>query len=409
MGEDKNNEYHFLKEETKKVPTNKKRFMKKLGCIIVFAAVFGVVASMLFCLVQHSIDRQQKEPETLPSEVVQEPEQDVPEQIVVQETIEPTLEGYEALQTQLYSIGSKASKSVVAISSMTNDKDWFEDDFQRQGTSSGVILQITASEALILTDTDSVAGANEIEVTFFGDEPATAYLKAHDESMGIAVLAVDLKELEDATKSLIQPIEIAEVAITTPGSYVIGIGSPQEEAYSVVVGNITASGKKVSYDDKNCRMFTTSIASYPNTRGVLLDSDGKIIGIICQNNANEVLRALNITDVKNLLDKLMAGKRPAYLGIRISEVTVDVSQDYGLPDGIFIKEVDMDSPAAEAGIQVGDVIVKIDGQDVITETQFETYLFEAEPEQKMAVTVKRLGSDDQYQEVTCRAELGVAE
>lgn len=408
MGEEKNNEYHFLKEETKKVPTNKKRFAKKLGCIVIFAAVFGVVAAMIFCLVKSSMDRQPKEPETLPSEVIEEQGPDVPEQIVVQETVEPTLEGYEALQTQLYSVGSKASRSVVAISSVTNDKDWFEDDFQRKGTSSGVILQATGGEVLILTETDRVATANEIKVTFYGDEEATAYLKAHDASTGIAVLAVDVKELEDATKSLIQPVEIAEVAGTTPGSFVIGIGSPQEEAYSVVVGNITASGRKVSYDDKNYRMFTTSIASYPDTRGVLLDSDGKVIGLICQSGDNEALRALNIADIKGLIAKLQEGKRPAYLGIRISEVTMSVSEAYGLPDGIFIKEVNMDSPAAKAGIQVGDILVKIDGKEVLTETQFEEYMISAEPEQKMSVTVKRLSGDDQYQEVSCRVELGVA-
>ena len=409
MDEEKKNEYHFLKEETKKVPTNKKKFAKKLGCVIVFAAVFGVVASLLFCLIKQSMENRQPEQELPVSESVQEEEPVAPEQIVVQETVEPTLEGYEALQTQLYSIGSKAGKSVVEINSVSSEKDWFEDDYETKGQSSGVIIGITGSEVLILTETDQIADANEIKVTFYGDEKAPAYLKAYDASTGIAVLAVDIKEVGDSTKTLIQPVEIAETARTTPGSFVIGIGSPQGEAFSVVVGNITASNQKISFADKNYRLFTTSIESYPDTRGVLLDSEGKVVGLICQGEENDALRAINITDIKELIHKLEAGKRPAYLGVEISEVTVKVSENYGLPDGIYIKKVEMDSPAFSAGLQVGDVIVKIDGKDVLTENQFEEYMISAEPEQKMSITVKRLGSDDQYQDVNCKIELGVAE
>lgn len=408
MEEDKNKEYHFLKEETKKVPTNKKRFLKKLGCVIIFAAVFGVVASLLFCLVKQSMEKRQQEMNPAVSESTQE-EEVVPEQIFVQETVEPTLEGYEALQTQLYSIGSKAAKSVVEINSVTSEKDWFEDDFERKGQSSGVILQTTGSEILILTETDMISDANEIQVTFYGDEKASAYLKAYDGSTGIAVLAVDKKGVSETAMTMILPIEIAESSRTTPGSFVIGIGSPQGEAFSVVVGNITAANQKISFGDKNYRLFTTSIESYPDTRGVLLNSEGQVMGLICQGEENDALRAINISDIKDLIAKLMEGKRPAYLGVEISEVTMSVSETYGLPDGIFIKEVDMDSPAVIAGLQVGDVIVKVDGKDVLTETQFEEYMISAEPEQKMSITVKRQGSDDQYKEVNCRAELGVAE
>lgn len=409
MGNDQNKEYHFLQEETKKVPTNKKRFVKRLFCVIVLAAVFGVVASLLFCLVNTGMEKRQNELITPPSETVQEQESSAPEQIVVQETVEPTLEGYEALQTQLYSIGSKAAKSVVSIDSVTNAKDWFEDDYQQKGTSSGIILKITGSEVLILTETDQLADANEITITFYGDKAVPGHLKAYDGSTGIAIVAVDQKEVDDITKSMIQPLEIADVAGTTPGSFVIGIGSPQEEAFSVVVGNITGSGRKVSYDDKNYRMFTTSIAAYDDTRGVLLDSSGQIIGLICQSEDNEVLRALNITDVADLIAKLETGQRPAYLGIQISEVTMSVSADHDLPDGVFVKAVNMDSPAARAGIQVGDIIVKVNGADVLTESQLEECILSAEPEQKMNITVMRQGSGGTYQEVVCRAELGVAD
>lgn len=409
MEDDKNKEYHFLKEETKKVPTNKKRFLKKLGCVIIFAAVFGVVASLLFCLVKQSAEKRQENQNLAVDESTSPEETVVPEQIFVQETIEPTLEGYEALQTQLYTIGSRASRSVVEINSVTSKKDWFEDDFERNGQSSGVILQTTGSEILILTETAMISDANEIQVTFYGDAKASAYMKAYDGSTGIAILAVDKKDVSETTMSVIQSVEISESGRTTPGSFVIGVGSPQGEAFSVVVGNITAANQKISFSDKNYRLFSTSIEAYSDTRGVLLNSEGQVVGLVCQMEDSDALRAINISDISDLITKLMAGKRPAYLGVEISEVTRSVSETYGLPDGVFIKEVDVNSPAVLAGLQVGDVIVKIDGKDVLTESQFEDYMMSAEPEQKMSITVKRQGSNDQYQDVNCRVELGVAE
>ncbi len=409
MGEDNNKEYNFLKEETKKVPTNKKRFVKKLGAVILLAAVFGVISGFLCGTIKNAVENQQSQPSVPPSEDVGEETTTVPEQIVVQEKIEPTLDGYETLQTELYSIGSRAARSVVAISGVTNEKDWFEDDFQRNVSGSGVILELTETEVFILTETDRLENADDIEVEFFGGEKASASLKSYDKVTGLAVLAVEQDSIDEAVRTAILPLEMADIAITTPGAFVIGIGSPQEEAYSVVVGNITAAGKKISYEDKNYRIFTTSIAAYPNSRGVLLDSEGKMIGLICKSSSKEALRAINIADVSGLITKLKAGQRPAYLGVGISEVTVNVSETYGLPDGIFVKEVDMDSPAGAAGIQVGDVIVEIDGKEMLTEMQFEEFMISAEPEQKITITVLRSGNDDKYQEVDCKAVLGVAE
>lgn len=410
MEDNNKKEYHFLKEETKKIPTNKKKLCKKLGVVIIFAAIFGAVACLVFCLLKPVIEKQQEERATAISQQQEEEQQvDEPEQIVVQETIEPTIQGYEALQKQLYTIGNMASKSVVEISSVTSEKDWFEDDYESKGQSSGVILRTTGSEVLILTETDMIADANEIQVRFYDDQKASAYLKAYDGSTGVAVLAVDKNDIDENTKSVIAPVEIAQTSSITPGSFVIGIGSPQGDAFSVVAGNVTSSNDKVSFYDKNYRLITTSIEAYPDTRGVLMNVDGKVVGLICQGEENDALRAVFIAELQATLDKLMAGKRPAYLGVEISEITMAVSEEYGLPDGIYIKKVDMESPAAMAGLQVGDIIVKVDGAEMLTENQLEKYMAAADPEQKMSITVKRLGGNSQYQEVNCKITLGVAE
>ena len=405
-------EYHFLKEETKKVPANKKKFCKKLGVVILFAAVFGVVASLVFCLLKPVIEKRQAEKAADYSEYEGEQSEDLssePEQIIVQETVALSIEEYEALQTQLYSIGSLAAKSVVEINSVTSEKDWFEDDFETRGESSGVILQTTGSEILILTETDMIADANEIRVTFYGNQKVKADLKAYDGSTGLAVLAVDQKDVSETTKTMISAVEISDATHIRPGAFVIGIGSPQGDAFSVVVGNVTSSNQMISFPDKNCKLISTSIEAYPDTKGVLLNVDGQMVGIVCQGEDSDALKAISVSDIKGTLTKLMEGKRPAYLGVEISEVTISVSEEYNLPDGIYVKKVDMNSPAVSGGLQVGDIIVKIDGREMLTETQFENYMINAEPEQKINVTVKRLGGNDEYHDVNCKVTLGVAE
>ena len=424
MEDNKEKEYHFLKEEKKKIPTNKKKFCKKLGVVILFAAVFGVVACLAFCLLKPVVQKHQEAKTTDLSSLTQkEPEgtadvsgtdvtgtgetEGEPDQIIIQETVALSIDEYEALQTQLYSIGNQARRSVVEINSVTNETDWFDAEFETKGQSSGVILSTEGSEILILSETDMIADANEISVTFYDETKATAYLKAYDAVTGLAVIAVDQKEVNDTTKSMILATEIAETNTLKSGSFVIAVGSPQGEAFSVVVGNITSSNKKVSFADKNCRLYATNIEAYQDTRGVLLNVDGQMVGIISQSEESDAVKAISVTELKGLLTKLMAGKRPAYLGLEFSEITMSVSEEYNLPDGIYIKKVDMDSPAAAAGLQVGDIITKIDGNDVLTELQYENYMITAEPEQKITVTVKRLGSNDQYHDVTCKVILGV--
>ncbi len=410
MEENKDKEYHFLKEETKKIPTNKKKFCKKLGVIIVFAAIFGAVACLVFCLLKPVIEKQQEEKALTMSQQQEEvPSVDEPDQIVVQETIEPTIQGYETLQKQLYSIGNLAANSVVEISSVTNQKDWFEDDYESKGQSSGVILRTIGGEVLILTETDMIANANAIQVTFHGNAKAPAYLKAYDGNTGVAVVAVDQKDVSEEVKAMIKAVSMTQATTITPGSFVIGIGSPQGEAFSVVVGNVTSSSDKISFYDKNMKLISTSIEAYPETRGVLLNVDGQVVGLICEGEENDAVRAILISELDATLDKLIAGKRPAYLGVEISEITRTISDEYGLPDGVYIKKVDMDSPAVAAGLQVGDIIAEVDGKEVLTEAQFENYMASADPEQKMSVTIKRLGSNNQYKEVNLKIALGVAE
>jgi serine protease Do len=158
-------------------------------------------------------------------------------------------------------------------------------------------------------------------------------------------------------------------------------------------------------------VISTDITSSQEGSGALINLDGKVIGLIMQSynkqDQQNTVTAIGISEIKSLMEKLSNGVTPSYLGLEISTVTKEISTEYNLPEGVYIKNVQVDSPAMVAGLQIGDVIVKIGGTDVLTEEQYEEYIEETKTGQTIRVTVLRMGADGNYQEVVCEATLDV--
>lgn len=91
------------------------------------------------------------------------------------------------------------------------------------------------------------------------------------------------------------------------------------------------------------------------------------------------------------------------MGLEMSEVTQEVSDDYGLPEGIYVKSVLMDSPAMYAGIQTGDVIQSIDGEEILTEAAYTDWILNAQAGVEVTITLQRMGADGEYGELECIA------
>ena len=95
-----------------------------------------------------------------------------------------------------------------------------------------------------------------------------------------------------------------------------------------------------------------------------------------------------------------------YLGLKISTVTNEIAKNYSLPLGVYIKSVEMDSPAIAAGLQSGDVITAIDGNEMLTVEQYEQYVRKLTPGSDVEITIMRQGQED-YVEIKCQAQAGV--
>lgn len=114
--------------------------------------------------------------------------------------------------------------------------------------------------------------------------------------------------------------------------------------------------------------------------------------------------SLRISDLKGVIEHLSNNQDIVYLGIRGADVTEEVQEELGLPEGVYITSVEMDSPAMTAGIQGGDVIVDISGQEVKSLSEMQELLLNFSEDQVITVKVMRQGKEG-MKEIMCSVGL----
>ena len=409
----------FVREKIKDKPKNYKRiwirFLTAAGCGIVFALTAVLVMLLMLPslreeLKENTPDTQVQnlpEPETEDTQEATQTPDDTQEQ---KETIrEFTIDDYQKIQTQLYAIGNVANKSIVTITSVVSDTDWFNTSYEREGQGSGTIVGDTGGKLLILTERKVIKDASKINVTFIDDSVAPAELMKYDGNTGLAVLAVAKDKMEKSTLSLIKIMSMGNSSTVHKGSIVIALGSPLGTNYSILTGNITSTGNEISTQDSNYSVYTTDIVANKDASGILINTDGEMIGVVMQNYSaasTGALTAVDVTELNRIMELLYASKDVPYLGAHISTVTDKIANTYGIPKGVYIKEVEMDSPAMNAGLQSGDVIQKIDDKDITTDDSYTDAVLGLTPGETYSVVFMREGSNG-YKELTCEIEAGI--
>lgn len=420
-------EFDFIKEKIKEKPINKRRLLLRIGYNIVSAVIFGAVACFVFVLLKPSMEEwlYPKEDPTfsipkddVPSEEednpveedegqadIQEPEQ---QPVYIQEELE--VEDYQELQKKLYAIGKQANKSVVTVTGVTSGMDWFNTPYERENQASGIIIGNNGQELLILTEKRVIADAEAINITFIDDTVVAASLKKYDGNTGIAIISVPLETIAEETMNRIAVAALGNSLVVSQGTTVLAIGSPLGANYSILCGTITSAQNKVTTVDNNYTIFTTDIIASENGSGVLINLSGEIVGLMRQDYSSQsdrnTITALSISELKQIIEDLSNNQDIPYVGLRLSTVTPQIAKDYGIPQGVYIKSVEMDSPAMAAVMQEADVITKINGEEITTVEQYSQKLFAMKPGDTVSVTVKRQVAED-YQELEFALTLGV--
>ena len=423
MQNNEQKKYEFIKEKRKEVPVNKKKVAMQTGYVAVLALLFGVIASFVIAFLQPKLENMLYPKE---DEYVSIPTDEATETEIVTETQapaatevgneeepvdmilwQPTIEDYQSLQSQLYTIGREANRFVVTVTGVQSDTDWFNNPYENRDEASGIIIANSSHELLILTEKKVIASAQEIYVTFIDDVTVHAAMKQYDGNTGIAILSVALSDLSQDTLNAITIAKLGNSLTVPQGTLAIAVGSPLGMNFSILTGNITSTINSISTIDANYKVFTTDIVASQSGSGALLNVRGEVIGIMMQDYSRQsdanTLTAVSISDLKALIEKLSNGNEVAYLGLGISTVTAEIEKTYDIPKGVYIKEVKMDSPAMNAGLQSGDVITEMDGVTIFDEAAYERRMLQVKPGDKVRIIIKRQSSEG-YVSIRCDVE-----
>lgn len=240
-----------------------------------------------------------------------------------------------------------------------------ENQRPRQGLGSGVIVD--AREGLILTNNHVIDGADEIEIRLEDRREFFAEIVGQDPQTDLALLKIDARNLTD--------LPITETDDVMVGDYVIAVGNPFGLSSTVTSGIISALGRdgRGSGDRYEDYIQTDAAINPGNSGGALVNSKGELIGIntaiVSRSGSSAGIGfAVPTRTIRNVMSQLIeyGEVRRGRIGVQISNVTPELRDGLGLPSvkGALVQSVVEDSPADEAGLEDGDVVIAFNGSDV---------------------------------------------
>lgn len=327
-----------------------------------------------------------------------------------------------AITSDVSDVVEKVMPAMVSIvNNYVERVSYFGQVMEQEATTSGsgIIVGENDTELLIATNYHVVEDAKKLTVHFIDDADLEATIKGSDPDMDLAVIAVPLSEMDSETKEAITIAKLGDSDSLKLGEPVIAIGNALGYGQSVTGGWVSALNREVTMDDGSKGTFIqTDAAINPgNSGGALLNMNGEVIGINSNKIGGTVIEgigyAIPISAAQPILENLMTretrNKVPdevsGYLGIVPQSVTSDVAEIYGMPEGVFVSRVDEGTPASDAGMLRGDIIVKFDGNKLSTAEDLREMLEYYEAGETVDVTVMR-NQNGEYEEVTLQVTLG---
>lgn len=166
--------------------------------------------------------------------------------------------------------------------------------------------------------------------------------------------------------------------------------------------------QQIETSDFNFHLLTTDIYGSENASGVIIDYSGRVLGIITTayqtKGTQNIITTYSISDIKDMIESLANGKDMAYLGINGTSVTADAAEEYNIPKGAYVINVEADSPAMTSGIQSGDVITRIGTEVIADYPDYMNAIKDLSPGVSTVITVQRFSRGD-YSELTFDVEL----
>ena len=412
-----------------------KRKLKKAASVSLCAVLAGGLAAGTYTGVNYltgyeqSVQAASKEQVTLLKSDKESEDSDSKEE----STAKGSLDVSDIVEETMPSIVSITTKSVEEVQSyygMFGQYGAYSPEQREvQGSGSGIIIGKNDTELLIATNYHVVDGAETLSVGFCDSTACEAKVKGYDSEKDLAVVAVSLDDIDSDTMDAISIATIGNSDNLKVGEQVVAIGNALGYGQSVTTGIVSAKNRQLNSDDtvgdydsdsnSATNLIQTDAAINPgNSGGALLNMNGEVVGInsakLASTEVEGIGYAIAISDVTDTIESLMNEETRdkvedhGVLGITVQTVDSAVTEAYGVPEGVLVREVTEGGAADDAGIEARSIITKFAGKTVTTKEQLVDFLSYYEPGEDVELTIE-VPDGKEYKEETVTVTLGKSE
>lgn len=423
MAEDMNDhkeepkEYSFI-EET--IRPKKKTKLRKVVFTIGMAVLFGVIGSLTFCLSftymsqwfgierltvslgEQPLDKQTATPsstiEPSPSvnpEVTPQETPIIQQQIIQQitEQVPADLSDLNNIYYEITRLATQINYSIVTVTSVKNGVNLFQAPYEKTSNTSGVIIANNGRELLILVAKDRIKDANNLRVSFYDGSTFDATMYSSNEELGITIIGVSLLEVPNSLIATCREVSLGESYTLETGDPVIALGNPNGYMYSLDMGMVSNPVETTYITDCKLDLFNTNIPDNTKGDGIIVNMQGKVVGLITRQFKQELNRNINtclgISKIKPILEKMINQEPITYCGVVAQDITSDIAERINVNVGVYVTEVEVQSPAFVAEINKGDIIYKMDDVVISNMTTFFNQIAKHNDKDRVVLTIQR--------------------
>lgn len=398
--------YKFIEE---KIIPQRKRVIKerifKIVKLAVSGAVFGGAAVITGILIYnsgivHSDSNTQAEVTPAPTQtpdVTMVPEQkdeqaDEPVETANLRLEDITIADYADLRAKVAEFAESYEDTIVSVAKVTEGVDYFENPVESSDSFSGVVFCVDNKNIYILTEYDGLEENSAYDIYFRNGEVTRASVLGVDKITGLAVISAEIEKLSQAVLESARKAVFGDSTKIKTGDFITAIGNPAGSMYSMSYGVVLSKPITKYITDRSVSLFYTDMPCVANGGGVVMNYEGKIVGFITKRFDTEysnITSFIGISELENLISLLISNRNMLYIGVVASDMSDEYMRENNLTNGVYITSVEQGSPAENANLVTGDIIVSIGDEAVENVYGYSNIIASYNAGDKVDVTIRR--------------------
>lgn len=391
--------YSFLQEKVKEKQGGREQIIKRCIRIAIYGLILGMFACLGFFALKPWMQRRSAGNTKTVTITDDEQSSENASENAAENEEKPSSDAksFEEMTAEMNDRVKEAKKTIVSVSSIPTTEDQNSETTDVLQSVTGVITGDNGQELLIITDSSICTDASAWKATIANGKSFDAALKKLDNNRKIAVFGIEKNMVDETDRRSVKIAVLGNSNMVKKGDAVIALGNLFGYEDRVSYGTVSTLDYKESFFDGECKVISTDIPAEEQGTGALFNREGEVVGFIsksAQNDAGKnVVNAYGISDLKPVIELLVNGKSIPYIGIRGTTVTEQLSDEYKMPLGIYVVDVDPDSPAMTAGIQIGDIIYEASGKEINNVAAYQNIVTGSSVGETLKLVGKRLGSE----------------